>query len=203
MSAISLRGLTKRFGNVLAVDDLGLEVADGELIALLGPSGCGKTTTLRSIAGFEAPDAGIARLQRPAHDGAAAEQRDVGIVLQSYALFLIWTVWDDVAFGLEIADHGDQRTGRRRPGRVRSPGSSDEICRASSPAGQRAAAALARALIMARTCCCWPSRSPISTPSSGRRCSFYVPILQQEVRITTCLRHHDQRGRWSSRPGLR
>jgi ABC-type Fe3+/spermidine/putrescine transport system ATPase subunit len=58
MSAISLRGLTKRFGSIVAVGDLSLEMRDGELIALLGPSGCGKTTTLRSIAGFEIPDAG-------------------------------------------------------------------------------------------------------------------------------------------------
>ena len=62
MSAISLRRLTKRFGSVVAVGDLSLEVRDGELVALLGPSGCGKTTTLRMIGGFEQPTSGLIEL---------------------------------------------------------------------------------------------------------------------------------------------
>ena len=102
MSAISLRGLTKRFGSVVAVDDLCLEVTDGELIALLGPSGCGKTTTLRSIAGFETPDAGEIQFGGRLVTTLLPEQRNIGMVFQGYALFPHLTVFDNVAFGLEM-----------------------------------------------------------------------------------------------------
>src|SRR2546426_12043590 len=102
MSAISLRRLTKRFGSVVAVGDLSLEVRDGELIALLGPSGCGKTTTLRSIAGFETPDAGEIYFGDRRVTALLPEQRNIGMVFQNYALFPHLTVFENVAFGLEM-----------------------------------------------------------------------------------------------------
>src|SRR5215813_11894098 len=102
MSAISLRGLTKRFGSVVAIDDLSLDVGDGELIALLGPSGCGKTTTLRSIAGFETPDAGEIYFGERRVDDLLPERRRIGMVFQNYALFPHMTVAENVAFGLEM-----------------------------------------------------------------------------------------------------
>src|SRR5215813_12362907 len=102
MSAISLTGLTKRFGSVVAVDDLHLDVRDGELIALLGPSGCGKTTTLRSIAGFELPDAGEIHFGDRRVTELPPEQRNIGMVFQNYALFPHMTVEENVAFGLQM-----------------------------------------------------------------------------------------------------
>src|SRR5215470_3532428 len=102
MSVIALRGLTKRFGSVVAVNDLTLEVADGELLALLGPSGCGKTTTLRSVAGFEQPDAGQIYFGDRRVTDLLPEQRNIGMVFQNYALFPHMTVRDNVAFGLEM-----------------------------------------------------------------------------------------------------
>ena len=102
MSVIAVRGLTKRFGSVVAVDDLHLDVRDGELMALLGPSGCGKTTTLRTIAGFEFPDAGEIHFGEHRVTGLPPERRNIGMVFQNYALFPHMTVYGNVAFGLEM-----------------------------------------------------------------------------------------------------
>ncbi|MDR7553918.1 MAG: ABC transporter ATP-binding protein, partial [Armatimonadota bacterium] len=111
MSAIALRGLTKRFGAVVAVRALNLEIREGELITLLGPSGCGKTTTLRLIGGFETPDAGEILFGERSVTPLPPERRNIGIVFQSYALFPHMTVWQNVAFGLEMR--------RETPGAIR------------------------------------------------------------------------------------
>jgi putative spermidine/putrescine transport system ATP-binding protein len=100
---ISLRGLTKRFANALAVDGLSLDVRQGELVSLVGGSGCGKTTTLRMIAGFERPDAGEIRFDDRVVNDVPPRRRRVGIVFQSYALFPTMTVAENIAFGLRVA----------------------------------------------------------------------------------------------------
>jgi len=101
---IRLEGVTKRFGDVVAVDDTSLCVDRGEVVALLGPSGCGKTTLLRLVAGFERPDAGTVEVAGRIVAGAGSwvppEQRRVGMVFQDYALFPHLTVAQNVAFGL-------------------------------------------------------------------------------------------------------
>src|SRR6187399_3630899 len=103
-AAIGLDRVSKRFGAVAAVDDVSLEIAEGEFFSLLGPSGCGKTTTLRLIAGFERPDEGqilldgVDMVQTPPH------KRNVNTVFQNYALFPHLTVADNVAFGLKYQD---------------------------------------------------------------------------------------------------
>ena len=102
MAEISLRGLTKRFGATVAVNDLTLTLASGELVALLGPSGCGKTTTLRMIAGFEAPTQGRVLLGDLDVTEAPPEKRNCGMVFQNYALFPHLTVHQNVAFGLQM-----------------------------------------------------------------------------------------------------
>ncbi len=98
--AVDLDRVTKRFGDVVAVDDITLAVAEGEFFALLGPSGCGKTTTLRMIGGFEEPDAGAIRLHGDDVTGLKPYRRPVNTVFQSYALFPHLTVFENVAFGL-------------------------------------------------------------------------------------------------------
>src|SRR5690606_29663221 len=100
--AVELVGITKRFGDVVAVDDLDLTVGDGEFFSLLGPSGCGKTTTLRMIAGFEYPTEGSLRIHGTEMGLLPANQRPVNTVFQSYALFPHMNVAENVAFGLQM-----------------------------------------------------------------------------------------------------
>ncbi len=102
---ITTRSLTRRFGGVIAVDNVDLEIGDGEVVSLLGPSGCGKTTLLRLIAGFESPDAGEIRIDDTIVAGGggvwhAPCQRQVGLVFQDYALFPHLTVTENIGFGL-------------------------------------------------------------------------------------------------------
>src|SRR5215203_13233 len=85
--SVELCGVTKRFGDLAAVDDLSLELAEGEFFTLLGPSGCGKTTTLRMIAGFERPDEGEIRIEGEDVAQLPPHKRPTNTVFQSYALF--------------------------------------------------------------------------------------------------------------------
>ena len=105
--AIRLEGVSKRFdhrvkGEVYAVRDVSLEVRPGELLTLLGPSGCGKTTTLRMIAGFQEPDAGRIFIGGQDVTRLMANERNIGFVFQSYALFPHMTVFENVAYGLRV-----------------------------------------------------------------------------------------------------
>jgi ABC-type Fe3+/spermidine/putrescine transport system ATPase subunit len=147
--AIALTGVSKMFGGVAAVNDLSLEIGEGEFFSLLGPSGCGKTTTLRMIAGFETPDAGRVVLQGSDVTTTPANRRPVNMVFQQYALFPHMTIYDNVAFGLKMrgvprADHRERVTEilrivslegyeRRRPRQLSG--------------GQQQRVALARALV--------------------------------------------------------
>src|SRR5207302_10842482 len=101
-AAIGLVGVSKRFGGVSAVDDVSLEIAEGEFFSLLGPSGCGKTTTLRMVAGFELSDAGRIVMQGKDVTEVRANRRPVNMVFQQYALFPHMSVYDNVAFGLKV-----------------------------------------------------------------------------------------------------
>jgi spermidine/putrescine transport system ATP-binding protein len=97
---VRLENITKRFDEVVAVDDLSLDVESGKFYALLGPSGCGKTTTLRMIGGFEEPTEGTIYLGDRTVTGQPPHKRDVNTVFQSYALFPHLTIFENVAFGL-------------------------------------------------------------------------------------------------------
>jgi spermidine/putrescine transport system ATP-binding protein len=99
-AALEITGVTKAFGDFVAVDDLSLTVPSGSFFALLGPSGCGKTTTLRMVAGLEQPTTGTIAIGGKDVTGTRAHQRPVNTVFQSYALFPHLTVGEIVAFGL-------------------------------------------------------------------------------------------------------
>ena len=117
MARLTVERLTKRYGEFRALDDVSLEVANGEFIAILGASGCGKTTLLRQVAGFDRPDAGEIRIgdavvSTPA-DHVPPERRRIGIVFQSYALWPHMTVAENVAYGLNVAGVRDPERQRR------------------------------------------------------------------------------------------
>jgi ABC-type Fe3+/spermidine/putrescine transport system ATPase subunit len=98
---VALEGVTRRFGEVTAVDDLSLSLEPGEFVTLLGPSGCGKTTALRLLAGFERADAGRIRFRDQEITGWTPQRRGFGMVFQNYALFPHLDVFENVAFGLK------------------------------------------------------------------------------------------------------
>ena len=100
--SISIRRITKRFDDFVALDDVSVEVARGSLTALLGPSGSGKSTLLRIVAGLETADEGAVFIDEKNVTGRPPQERGVGFVFQHYAAFKHMTVYDNVAFGLKI-----------------------------------------------------------------------------------------------------
>ena len=104
--AISVKNVTKRFGDFVALDDVSIEVPDGGLTALLGPSGSGKSTLLRVIAGLEQPDTGQVLISGEDNTETRVQDRNVGFVFQHYAAFKHMTVYDNIAFGLRIRGEG-------------------------------------------------------------------------------------------------
>lgn len=102
MVKVTLEGVSKLFGDFLAVDDIDIEVKEGELFFLLGPSGCGKTTTLRVIAGFYKPDMGQVYFDKRPMNDVPPYKRNVGMVFQNYALWPHMTSYDNVIYGLKV-----------------------------------------------------------------------------------------------------
>jgi len=146
---VGLYGVTKSFGNVVAVDDVTIEVTYGEFFSLLGPSGCGKTTSLRMIAGFEEPESGRVTLTGRDIVGVPPYKRNVNTVFQSYALFPHLTVFDNVAFGLrrkKVAKHEARDRVQRYLRLVQLEGYDDRRPQQLS-GGQQQRVALARALV--------------------------------------------------------
>jgi putative spermidine/putrescine transport system ATP-binding protein len=147
--AIRLRGLRKSFGDVVAVDSVDLDIADGEFLTLLGPSGSGKTTVLRMIAGFELPSAGVIELAGTDVSRLPPFQRDVNTVFQDYALFPHLTVQENVEYGLKVKKVGKEER-RRRAGEALAAVRLDTYGNrkpAEMSGGQRQRVALARALV--------------------------------------------------------
>jgi putative spermidine/putrescine transport system ATP-binding protein len=194
VASITLQGLTKRFGPVVAVDALHLEIQEGELITLLGPSGCGKTTTLRMVAGFETPDAGEILFGGRPVTWTPPERRNVGIVFQNYALFPHLTVAENVAFGLQMRRE-PPATIARRVGeileRVQLRGLERRYPHQLS-GGQQQRVALARALVIN------PAVLLLDEPLANldaklrEEMRFYIRHLQREFGITTIYVTHDQ-----------
>jgi len=148
VARLEAKGLTKRFGEVAAAQDVSFQVEEGELLALLGPSGCGKTTVLRLLAGLAEPDAGRVFIAGRDVTGLPPERRGVGMVFQNYALFPHLTVAGNVAYGLRFS----RLPRRERTARVREllelvdlPGYEKRRVHELSQ-GQRQRVALARAL---------------------------------------------------------
>lgn len=149
MSRVVFEHLTKRFGQVVAVDDFTLEVEDQEFLVLLGPSGCGKTTALRVVAGLEDPTSGRILIGERVMNDIPAKRRDVAMVFQNYALYPHMSVYDNMVFGLRL--RGIPR--RERDTMVRETaytlGLEDLLRRkpAELSGGQRQRVALGRAIV--------------------------------------------------------
>lgn len=109
MSTISLHGISKHFGKVIAVDDVDLKVNDGEFMTILGPSGSGKTTILSMIAGFETPTKGDIKINDENITNFPPHRRDVGLVFQSYALFPHLSVFNNIAFPLKVRKYPKEK----------------------------------------------------------------------------------------------
>ncbi len=194
MGSIDLKSLTKRFDDVVAVNNLNLELNDGELIALLGPSGCGKTTTLRMIAGFEMADEGTISIGERNVTTLAPEKRNAGMVFQNYALFPHLTVYENVAFGLEMRRVPKSEIHDRVMAileKVQLGGLDARYPRQLS-GGQQQRTALARALVIN------PEVLLLDEPLANldaklrEEMRFYIRSLQQEFEITTVYVTHDQ-----------
>ena len=193
-AAICLRGVSKHFGDVKAVDGVDLDIADGEFFSMLGPSGSGKTTVLRLIAGFEQPSAGTILLGDIDVTSTAPFDRDVNTVFQDYALFPHMSVLDNVAYGLRV--RGVAKAERRRQALEalatvqlahlgdRSPG--------QLSGGQRQRVALARSIVVKPKVLLLDE--PLGALDLKLREQMQVELkeLQRELGITFVFVTHDQ-----------
>ncbi|MFE5633000.1 ABC transporter ATP-binding protein [Streptomyces sp. NPDC056463] len=193
-AALRLSGLRRSFGSAVALDGLDLDVAPGELLALLGPSGCGKTTALRVLAGFERPDEGQVLLDGEDIVPVPANRRDTAMVFQSYSLFPHLTAADNVAFGLRMRKvRAAER--RARAGEllelVGLAGHGDRFPHQLS-GGQQQRVALARALALRPRLLLLDE--PLSALDARVRVTLREEIrrLQLELGITTVFVTHDQ-----------
>jgi iron(III) transport system ATP-binding protein len=196
--AVELRELWKNFEAVPVVQGVSLTVQEGEFVALLGPSGCGKTTTLRMVAGFEAPSRGEIRIRERTVSGPGVfvppEQRDAGLVFQSYAVWPHMTVEANVAYPLKlrgIASAERSATARKMLELVQLPGLGDRFPHQLS-GGQQQRVALARAL------CKEPAVLLLDEPLSNldaqlrKEMRIEIKTLQRRLGITIIYVTHDQ-----------
>jgi len=191
---VRLDGISKRFGEVTAVDDVTLDVAPGEFFTMLGPSGSGKTTTLRLIAGFERPDAGRVELGGADVTRVAPYERDVNTVFQDYALFPHMNVADNVAYGLRIK-RISRRTREQRVEQVLAMVRLEGLGSrkpAQLSGGQRQRVALARAIVNR------PRVLLLDEPLGAldfklrQEMQIFLKALQRDLGITFVYVTHDQ-----------
>ncbi len=147
---VQLRGVTKRFGGLTAVDDVDLDVTSGEFLSVIGPSGCGKTTTMRLIAGLDQPDSGEIVVRGRHMEGVPPYRRNIGLVFQSFALFPHLTVLGNVEFGLRMRGESPKQREEKALKALRAVGMEElgkrRIDQLSG--GQKQRVALARALVV-------------------------------------------------------
>jgi iron(III) transport system ATP-binding protein len=195
MTAITLQGLSKHFGRIVAVDGVDLRIDSGELFFLLGPSGCGKTTLLRMIAGFIEPTAGKIHFGEKEVTWLPPNKRNAGMVFQSYALWPHMTVYDNVAYGLtvrRIPPAEKKQRVMKALGTVRMAEYAQRKPNQLS-GGQQQRVALARALVIEPTVLLLDE--PLSNLDAKLRLEMRSEIKRicSETRITTVYVTHDQK----------
>jgi putative spermidine/putrescine transport system ATP-binding protein len=194
MTYLQLNHLFKAYGSVMAVQDVNLELRSGEFVSLLGPSGCGKTTILRMIAGFERPTGGAILLLGQDITYTPANQRDMGMVFQSYSLFPHMTASQNIAFGLRVKKMPKSQQRLRVQEMlelVGLAGMGDRYPHQLS-GGQQQRIALARALAIAPRVLLLDE--PLSALDAKVRLQLRNEIrrIQQQLEITTLFVTHDQ-----------
>jgi iron(III) transport system ATP-binding protein len=195
MISIRIQNLTKRFGSVVALDRINLEIAPGELFFLLGPSGCGKTTLLRSLAGFYIPDEGRIFFGDEDVTRLAPHKRNTGMMFQSYALWPHMTVAQNVAFGLEERKVPRPEISRRVGEALESVHMAGYAERRPNQlsGGQQQRVALARALVIRPRCLLLDE--PLSNLDARLRLEMRAEIRRvcREFKLTTVYVTHDQK----------
>lgn len=192
--SVQLKAVTKRFGQVTAVNNISLEIREGEFFSLLGPSGCGKTTTLRLIAGFETPDEGEIYIQHRLMNGTPPYRRNVNMVFQNYALFPHMNVCENIAFGLEMKRLSKTEIQSRVAQAVKLVrlGGLEGRMPAQLSGGQQQRVALARALVNK------PAVLLLDEPLGAldlklrKQMQLELKHLQQQLGITFIYVTHDQ-----------
>ncbi|MFC4540987.1 ABC transporter ATP-binding protein [Halosolutus amylolyticus] len=194
MSYLEVENVTKRFGDLVAVDDVSFSADEGEFLSLLGPSGCGKTTMLRMIAGLETPTAGEIRIRGETVTDQPPYERDIGMMFQHYALFPHKTVGENVGFPLKM--RGVNKADRRKQvaealEMVRLPDAIDRSPTELS-GGQQQRVALARALVFEPDVLLLDE--PLSALDRVLRQQMRVELerIQKEIGVTTVYVTHDQ-----------
>ncbi len=191
---VQLESVTKTYGDVIAVDDLALEVKAGEFFTMLGPSGSGKTTTLRLIAGFESPDEGRVLLQGTDVTAQPPYARDVNTVFQDYALFPHMTVAENVAYGMKIkrVGRGERNTRTSEALDLVQLGGLQDRKPSQLSGGQRQRVALARAIVNRPQVLLLDE--PLGALDLKLRQEMQIELkrIQQEVGITFVYVTHDQ-----------
>jgi spermidine/putrescine transport system ATP-binding protein len=191
---IQLVDLVKRYGDVVAVDGIGLHIPPGEFFTMLGPSGCGKTTTLRLVAGFERPDGGSILLDDVDMSRTPPHQRRVNTVFQSYALFPHKSVAENIAFGLRYHKVTKDETRRRVAAAVELVrlGGMETRRPAQLSGGQQQRVALARALVLEPPVLLLDE--PLGALDARLRLDLQVELkrIQEQLGVTFIYVTHDQ-----------
>src|SRR5690348_8647399 len=193
-AAVRLDGVTKRFGDTIALRDASLKVGRGEFMTLLGPSGCGKTTLLNLVAGFLSADGGELFIEGALVTDVPTSERDIGMIFQNYALFPHMTVAANIAYGLKtrgVARDEIARRVREVLALMKLSGLDDRRPRELS-GGQQQRVALARALVIRPKVL--RMDEPFSALDKNLRASMQVEVkeIQRRLGVTTIFVTHDQ-----------
>ena len=192
---IQLKNIVVRFGDFTALHDINVQVKEGEFFTFLGPSGCGKTTTLRTITGFIDPAEGTVNVKGRDITHVPIEDRNIGIVFQSYALFPTMTVYDNIAFGLKVKKLKKPEIDKRVREIAKKVDLTDEQLKkavSQLSGGQQQRVAIARALVTGPAIICMDE--PLSNLDAKLRVQLRNELkrMQQEFGITTIYVTHDQ-----------
>jgi ABC-type sugar transport system ATPase subunit len=194
MAWVSLRHVSKRFGTVVAVDDLQLELQDGEFTILLGPSGCGKTTSLLMVAGLETTSGGHILFDEQSVEHLPPHKRDIAMVFQSYALYPHMSVYDNMAFGLKMRRVPRAEIERRVKEAAELLRIGELLGRypRQLSGGQRQRVALGRAIV--RRPKAFLLDEPLSNVDAKLRAQMRLELraLQQDLKATFIYVTHDQ-----------